>query len=278
MRALAVLAMMAACVSAPAQSPELGPLSLGDAGLDAGYRAMYNRQFERAHIIFADWGRAHADDPMAPVSDAAAYLFSEFDRLHILEVEFFTNDKSFQHQKQLSPDPATKSAFFAALDRAGAAAERALKSNPKDSNARLAKILALGLRGDYEALIEKRNIAGLKDMKQSRGEAETLTADDPNCYDAYLAVGVENYLLSLRAAPVRLVLWMSGAETNKELGLQKLRLTAEKGHYLQAYARLLLAVAALRDNQKDRARQLLSELAQAFPENPLYRRELSLIK
>ena len=269
--------ILASATNLAAASVPLGQLNLGTQGLDAGYRAMYNREFDEAHAIFAAWERAHPDDPIAPVSDAAAYLFSEFDRLHILEIEFFTNDKSFENQKQLSPDSQRKAELFAALDRTGVLADRALAVDPKDKNATLAKILQLGLRGDYEALIEKRNFAGLRDMKQARMAAERLTAADPTCYDAYLAVGVENYLLSLRAAPIRWLLKVGGAETDRDSGLAKLQLTAEKGHFLQAYARLLLAVAALRDNHKSEARQLLSDLAETFPGNPLYGRELALI-
>ena len=58
-------------------------------GLELGYRDMYNLQFDQAHKRFEDWQRTHPADPIGPVSNAAAYLFSEFDRLHILESEFF---------------------------------------------------------------------------------------------------------------------------------------------------------------------------------------------
>ena len=63
--------------------------------------------------------------------------------------------------------------------------------------------------------------------------------------DAYLAVGVENYMLSLKPAPVRWILHMTGAQTDKETGVRQLKLTAEGGRYLRPYARLLLAVAAV---------------------------------
>ena len=69
----------------------------------------------------------------------------------------------------------------------------------------------------------------------------------------------------MKPAPVRWVLRLYGAETDKESGMQKLQLTATKGHYLLPFARLLLAVAALRDNQRSDARELLSVLAQEFP-------------
>jgi predicted Zn-dependent protease len=40
----------------------------------------------------------------------------------------------------------------------------------------------------------------------------------------------------------------------------------------------MLAVAALRDNDRNRARQLLGGLAQEFPGNPLYRQELAKLQ
>jgi hypothetical protein len=104
-----------------------------------------------------------------------------------------------------------------------------------------------------------------------------LTAH-PDCYDAYLAIGVENYLLSLKPAPVRWVLNWSGAQTNKQEGIAKLRLTAEKGDLLQPYARMLLAVAALRDNDRATATRLLDGLVREFPHNRLYASELARVK
>ena len=44
--------------------------------------------------------------------------------------------------------------------------------------------------------------------------------------------GVENYLFSLKPAPVRWFLQIGGAETDRDRGIEDLRLTAEKGHYL----------------------------------------------
>src|SRR5207248_4854661 len=134
-----------------------------------------------------------------------------------------------------------------------------------------------GLRGDYAALIEKRNIASLTYMKTGRTIAQRLLQRDPNCYDAYLAIGAENYLLGSSPAPVRWLLRIGGSQTDKQEGLQRLRLTAEKGYYLAPFARLLLAVAALRDKDRGTAKVLLAGLATQFPRNQLYAKELARI-
>ncbi len=139
-------------------------------------------------------------------------------------------------------------------------------------------MLRLGLRADYLALIEKKYLTSLSEMKAGRLIAEKLLASHPAYYDAHLAVGVENYLLSQKPAPVRWLLRAGGAQTDKDLGLEKLRITAEKGRYLLPYARLLLAVAALRDNDTAHARQTLEWLAREFPRNRLYREELAKLE
>lgn len=105
-----------------------------------------------------------------------------------------------------------------------------------------------------------------------------MLANHSTYYDAYLALGVENYLLSQEAMPMRWVLRVTGAETDKDTGLKDLRVTAERGRYLLPYARLLLAVAALRDHDRAQARTILSGLAQEFPENHLYAKELAKLQ
>jgi hypothetical protein len=245
--------------------------------VEAGFRQMYNLDFDGAHRTFQSWEQEHPQDPLGPASNAAAYLFAEFARLHVLESELFTDDEKFARRDRLTPDPAIQAAFEAELKRAEQMADQNLRQAPDDHRALFAKVLAGGLRGDYTALIEKRNLAALSSMKLSRTMAERLLSEDPSYYDAYLAVGVENYLLGTNPAPVRWLLHLTGAQTDKGDGLTKLRLTAEKGHYLAPFARLLLAVAALRDHDRNKARMLLGGLAQEFPQNPLYRRELDRI-
>jgi hypothetical protein len=238
--------------------------------IDAGYRQMYNLQFAEAHQSFEEWQRQHPTDPLGYVSEAAAYLFTEFDRLHILQSEFFIQDDHFVTDHKLAPDPAVKAKFEAAL----ATTRRMAALTPDDPNSMFASILAGGLHSDYTALIDKHYVAAWKEMKASRVQAERLLAKDPNCYDAWVAIGVENYMLSIKPFIVRLLFRAAGGETDRAVGIEKLRLTAAKGRYLGPFARLLLGVAALRDGDTARARTLLAGLIQEFPSNPLYAQEM----
>jgi hypothetical protein len=242
--------------------------------IEQGYRQMYNLQFTDAHRTFSDWSREHPDDPLGPASDAAAYLFTELDRLRVLESEFFVSDQRFFGSRP-APDPAVKRSFEAAIGETEKLAARRLASNAADPDALFADLMRHGLRADYLSLVENSNFAALKETVQGRSAAERLLKVRPDYYDAYVAIGVENYLLSLKSAPLRWILRIGGAQTDKQTGLEKLRLTAEKGRYLMPFARLLLAVAALRDKDRISAKSYLSWLVREFPLNRLYREELA---
>jgi hypothetical protein len=254
------------------------PVGTNQSVLERGYREMYDLQFDQAHKTFQEWIREQPEDPMGPVSDAAAYLFSELDRLHILQSEFFLHDDAFLSRQKPVADPKVKQDFDAALAQSQQLAAKSLQADPGNQNAQFATLLRLGLHSDYLALIEKRYLASLTEVKNGRAMAEKLISENPAYCDAYLAIGVENYLLSLKPAALRWLLRVGGAETDKNRGIENLKMTAEKGHFLLPYARVLLAVAALRDKNIVRAKELLADLAKQFPHNPLYARELARLQ
>jgi hypothetical protein len=250
--------------------PAFSAEALAPTEIEQGFQSMYNLDFQQAHQEFSTWERLHPDDPMGPVSQAAGYLFAEFARLGILESQLFTNDKTFEARTKLSPDPKVREDFNGAVARGDQLADAALKLHPDDSNALFARVLALGLRSDYLAMIDKQDFAALRYMKQGRILAQQLLKQKPDAYDALLAVGVENYLTGIKPAPVRWMLQLGGIQTDKEQGIRELEQAAAHGNLLKPFAKLLLAVAALRDKNDTRGCDLLHELALTYPRNPLY--------
>jgi len=238
------------------------------ATIEDGYRAMYNLQFDDAHRIFGAWQKAHPGDPFAPVSDAAAYLFTEFDRLHILEMEFFLDDSEWE--KKPAADSELKAKFEQALIKGERLADAALARSPNDKRALFAKAMAEGLRSDYLGLVEGRYLASLKAMKAGRVHAEKLIEIDPHYGDAYLAISIENYILSQKPMPLRWLLRAYGSQTDAARGIENVRLCIEHGLYMKPFARLMLAVAAMRGKDFDHAREILHGLAKEFPGNSLY--------
>jgi len=260
------------------QHAQAGGTAPNAASLENGFLQMYNMEFAAAHKTFEQWEAAHPDDPLGAVANAAAYLFAEFDRMHILEFDLLAESRRMKDFDKLSPDPTTRIAFEGELEKADGLAAKILAQSAEDTNALFARILADGLRGNYAALVEKRKLEALNFLKSSRTIAEKLIAIDPAYHDAYLAIGIENYVLGLRSAPTRWMLRLTGAQTSKDKGIANLEITAEKGRYLAPFARLLLVIAYLRDHDTNAAKKILTDLVRDFPRNHLYQVELERLR
>jgi hypothetical protein len=271
----AVLALALSIALAFAEPSPSGPHP--ESELYAGWLKMYDLKFDDAHRSFAVWKQTYPGDSLGPASDAAAYLFSELARLGALETELFVDDSRFKARAKLRPDPSKKLLFLREIGQAERLADAALQKSGTDANALFVKSLTFGLRADNAGLIDKQSFTALNYTKEGRVYAERLMQANPQAADAYLGPGVENYLLSLKPGPLRLALRMTGSSVDREKGLEELRETASHGHYLEPFAKLLLAVAALRDKNTGRARELLAELHRRFPDNELYTQEIHRI-
>jgi len=245
------------------------------ASLDRGFSLLYNLDFAQAHQVFLSFEQEHPDDPMGPACEAAGFLFSEFNRLGILESQFYADDKAFDARKRLAPDSTVRDHFNAALNQADSRARSRLAKNPGDRDALFALTMSSGLKADYAGLIEKRNLASLHYTKEATAWAEQLLAVDPDCYDAHLATGVSQYIIGSMAAPIRWLVRLGGVSGDKEKGIAELQLTAQRGHYFSPFARILLAIAYVREKDKARARELLVALRNEFPQNPIFTQEIA---
>src|ERR1700733_7112875 len=125
---LAGLTAAAAMAAPNLTEPVLNPV------IDRGFRQMYNLNFDDAHKTFAQWEREHPEDPIGPVSNAAAFLFAEFDRLNILHSEFFVDSGMFHRRPKVMPDPEVRQAFDRELEKSGKLAGDILTHPPDDAD------------------------------------------------------------------------------------------------------------------------------------------------
>jgi hypothetical protein len=266
---LCLAALSVAAAETPVETAATPPT------LEEGFSLLYNLEFDQAHQVFRAWEQDHPEDPMGPTCDATGLLFSEFHRLGVLEGQFYVDDQAFAARRKLDPDPAVRDRFHAALEQAESKADSLLSKDPKNRDALFAMTLSSGLQADYAALIEKHNLVSLHYTKVSNNWADQLLIVDPDCYDAHVATGFSKYIIGGMSAPVRWLVRLGGVSGDKQAGIAELQLTADRGHYLAPFARMMLAIAYVREKDKPRARLLLASLRDEFPKNPLFAREIA---
>ena len=246
-----------------------------DSDLDAGFKQLYELKFDSARDKFVDWERHHPAEPLGPALAAAADLFEEFYRQGILTSDFFLDDRRFLGGITGKPDADLETRFLSAATRAEDQAHARLAARPHDPDALFALTLTAGMRADNATLIEKKQFEGLHFLREGERAARDLLAVAPDTEDAYLALGAANYIIGCMPGYKRAVLWLGGVHGDKILGMQQVAWAASHGHYLRPYAKLLLALAALREQNPSLARSEFSELAAEFPTNPLFAMELA---
>ena len=245
--------------------------------LDAGFHLLYQLKPAEAHAQFQAWQKAHPEDPLGSASEAAAYLFEECYRQGVLTSEFFLDNKRFLGKVALKPDPDLRAAFFAADKKAQELAHQRLQTAPEDTNALFAMTLSLGMQADYASLIDKQQVESLKMIGEADKYAKRLLAVAPEAADAYLTLGTANYIIGSLPSVKKLFLGFAGIRGDKKAGIQQLEMAAERGRYLRPFAKIMLALAALREKKAELARAQLKDLVAEFPENPLFASELAKV-
>ena len=245
--------------------------------LDRAFIQLYNNDFANAHRIADEHIRANPDDAVGYGVRASAYLFQELDRLGILESDFFASDKRIAEKKKLKADPGVKARFDETIATLRAKAQARLSSKSNDQETLFAMALGTGLKGDYMALIEKRQFASWAHIKESNEWAQKLLRANPNYTDAYLTSGMTEYIVGSMPFFLRWMVKVEGVEGSKNAGIVKLQKVAESGRYFKPFAKILLALCYVREKKFDQTYKLLAELNAQFPRNPSFKRELEKI-
>jgi hypothetical protein len=241
--------------------------------LAEGFHLLYAQQFSEAREKFANWESSHPDQPFGQVAVAASFLFEELYRQGVLTSDFFLDEKRFLHGIDGKPDAGRMKNFRDALDVARRLSRQRLAKNPKDPEALFGLAMASGMESDANAILEKRQLDGLKRMKEANEYAKQLLVQQPDSNDAYVALGAANYIIGSLNPGYRFALWFGGIHGDKKLGMEQLGKTADSGRYLKPFAQILLALSARREKQNALAQKLLLELTEEFPSSPLFAAE-----
>jgi hypothetical protein len=245
--------------------------------LKEGFRLLYVQKYPEAREKFSAWTGEHPDDPFGFVATAASYLFEEFYRQGVMTSDFFLDDKKFLRGIEGKPDAERMKNFRSELEQARKLSAARLATDKNDAPALFSLTLAAGMESNAESILEKRHVEGLKRMKEANEHAKLLLARRPDANDAWVAPGSADYIIGSLSGGARMVLWFGGIHGDKKLGMELVGKTAEKGRYLEPFAKVLLALAARREKQNELATRLLHELTEEFPDSPLFAAEYAKV-
>jgi hypothetical protein len=247
------------------------------APMNRAFNRLYNFDFAGSRAIIDAHLQSNPEDSLAYALRGAVCLFTEFHRLKILEMDFFSNDDKITDKKRLKPDPAARSQIFEATAEARKKSVARLVQHPEDRIALFALSMAAGLELEYTLMVEKKYLRSYGLSKETQGYAQKLLALNPPACDAYVTLGSAEYVVANLNFFFRIFARFDGIEGSKQKAIENLRQAIDYGLFYQPYAKILLTVVYLRDKRIEDALLLMKELKRDFPENPLFGREVAIL-
>ena len=233
----------------------------------SGNNHFFNLEYDEAIGDFTRLVEQDPEDPLAYNLLASAQLYKELYRLGLLESSALRGDNQFLQQKRPQADPQAKAQFEETLARGRRAAESMLDRNRRHQIAHYALGTNYALRGNYEFMVEKSWFAALRSGSKGREYCEQLRKLNPDFVDAYLVLGVQEYVVGSLPLPVKLLAAIGGMHGSKQKGETYVRRVAREGRYARNDARVLLVILYRRERRPLEAARLLEELIADFPRN-----------
>ena len=198
-----------------------------------------------------------------------AYLFYVYGSLpEIVPTHFGIDGK---------PNPERLKGFQQAIASARELSTARLGEKPGDPEALFSLTMVAGMESNSLVVLLKKHLDGLKRMKEANEYAKQVLAVRPDAIDAYVGPGSANYIIGCLSGTTRFFLWFGGIHGDKKLGMEQVTKTAEGGRYLRPFAKILLALAAIREKQPELAKRTLRELTEEFPDSPAFAAEYAKV-
>lgn len=230
------------------------------------FDAFYNLDYETSQRLFQQIVEELPDHPAGYLYLATQVWVSELNRTRRLQTSLYSNP-SFYSRTGETVDPQVDQQFRDYIQKAIEKAEARLARNDRDVEARYFLGAAHAILASYEATVTRQFMAALKHARRAVSEHRKVIKQQPNFVDAYLTIGVYDYVVGSLPLWVKLLAALGGIHGNKEQGIKELQQAAEQGKYVSDDARIVLIAIYVREKQYEKALELVRYLRHRYPRN-----------
>lgn len=256
---------------AGAQSPAGNPSAFETARKD-GVDFLYNLDYVSATASFEEMRRLNPDHPAGHYYLATAKWLSILNSMRRLQTGLYTDDSFFSGSSD-KIDPQQDGEFREFLNRAIVVSKARLRVNPKDIEALYFQGAAYGMLAGYEATVARRFKSALDNAKRGVELHKKVIKLDPDFGDAYLSIGLYDYVIGTLPWLIRYGLKLVKVSGNRRKGLDSIQKAHSGSRYGNQDAKVVLITLYRREEQNAEALVLLDELIAKYPLNYLHRLE-----
>ncbi|MCI0392524.1 MAG: hypothetical protein MOB07_27650 [Acidobacteria bacterium] len=238
----------------------------------AGFDLLYNIDYAIAGTRFEEMIVLNPEHPAGHFYLATTQWLSILNSMRRLQIGLYTDDSFFAGSGD-TVDPQLDRKFRDAITKAINVSQARVRKNPNDIEGLYYLGAAYGMLAGYEATVTRRFKKALDNGSRGVDYHRKVIKIDPNYADAYLSIGLYNYVVGTLPWVIRWGMKLVKVSGNPQRGLAEIRKAIDYGKYASDDARTVLVAIYQREEDYSEALKLLEELALKYPRNYLYRLE-----
>lgn len=290
MLAFAILLPLA--TNAPAQTPN-GPSTAFAAEPPKemielrrqGYAANYDLDYATARSKFEEIRKRWPSHPAGDLYVANIIWLEHLYKLRRLQTGLYQNESFYAGFEGSKENGETGDAVEAKVDREfrtlmAAAKSKAItlvNANRNDPYAKYYLGSIYSILAAYEASTARKFWSALRNGSKGIDAHQQVLKLKPDYYDAFLSVGLYDYVIGNLPFPVKALIAMGGVRGNKERGIKQLNSIIEHNADNADDSRVMLIGIYQNENKPEAALSILKDFTERYPNNFLFRLELASV-
>ena len=238
-----------------------------------GFSAVYNIDYKTARERFQQMTRLAPDHPAGYVYLANNLWLETLYQSRRLTTSVYTGGSFYsqdKEEKEDKVDPKRDRDFNDYIRQALAAGRARLVKDSKDVEALYYNASALGIRAAYGTSVKRSFTRSIGDANESIKLQRQVIKLDPGYIDAYLSIGLYEYVIDSLPGGLKFFARLAGLKGSKQKGIEQLERVTREGKYTADDARVVLLGIYSKENQLDRALEIISYMAKQYPRNYLF--------
>jgi len=236
----------------------------------AGFSDIFNMDYDRARQDFALLARDYPHHPAPPLYLASILWLDEMLRRQDIALNRFIAPAYFTGKTGHVMPPGERAAFLRQLQKPQDLSRVILQKNRNDLDARYFLAASYGLRASFAITIDHNLREAFRNGNRAYASLKKLIEEKPDYYDAYLTVGVYEYIVGNIPWYLKWMAYVIGARGNRQDGLTHLKLASENGQYVRNEAQLVCMVLYVRERRFAEALEIARSLNGRFPRSFLF--------
>ncbi len=246
-----------------------------------GSEAMFNIDYTTAVSKFEEIRKRMPHHPAGDLYLATAFWLRHLNKSRRLQTGLYKSGSSFyagadkakEENEGDSVDAGIDRAFRDRMAQAKTKALALVAKNKNDADALYYLGSFYGVMAGYEASTARKFYSAMRNGSRCVDAHEKVLKLRPEYYDAYLTVGLYDYIVGSLPFGYKALATMVGIRGNKKRGITRLQTLVDKNTVSSDDARVML-LAVFRNEKRDGdALSLLEQLSSKYPKNYLLKLE-----